>query len=186
MVGLLFLAACAQEYTFEQGFKDMRKIDEKYSINFHREKLNGTMVKMELVNEVLRDLEELEQKVKKKQGTEVQDVLDLITVRKKMIESQRYWILAKQIGPQGVTRDGFTCADALEVREATLYYAQSWQYAIDAQRLLDEILARNLASWEFIGTDREKPEFYRSKLDYIAEDIRFNIINMRETCKIVL
>ncbi len=183
----VFLAGCSkQEYTFEQGFKDMKKIDERYGIDFHKEKLNGTMVNIEIINDVLTDLEELQREAKQKQGPEVQDVIYLLEARTKMIESQRYWILAKQVGPRGVTRDGFTCSDVQYVRDATQYYAESWQYAMGAQRILDEILAGNNGTWELIGTDREKPDFYRSRLDYIADDIRFNIRNMLETCKIKL
>ena len=181
----IFLAGCSQgEYTFRQGFEDMKKIDNRYDINFHKEKLNGTMVNLELVNDVLQDLESLQRKVQQKKGPEVQDVVGLLEARMEMIESQRYWILAKMIGPRGVTRDGFACSDAPYVREASLYYAQSWQHAIDAQRILDEILARNQATWEIIGTDQEKPDFYRSRLDYISDDVQFNAQNMLDACKI--
>ncbi len=183
---ILFLAACSSAYTLEGAFKDIKKIDAKYDIDFKKEKLNGTVINYELINPVLDDLYALREKAEKRQGKDTQDILDFIDARILMIESQRYWILAKNIGPRGVTRDGFTCEDFPFIKDATKYYTKSWVNALDAFKILDELLARNEATWDFIGVNREKPDFYRSPLDYISNDVRFNIFNMQKSCNIPL
>ncbi|MDO8556783.1 MAG: hypothetical protein Q7R96_06455 [Nanoarchaeota archaeon] len=185
---LLFVVACAtREYTFARGFKEMRAIDEKYNIDFHKEKLNGSMVRIDLVADVLKDLKLLQQKVNASvNGSEKQDVLDLLDARIAMIESERYWFLAKQIGPAGTTRDGFVCQDFPQVRDATSYLIQSWGAGVHAETLLDNILGRNKATWDIIGTNKEKPKFYSSPLDDVADDIRWNIKNMKDVCNLEL
>lgn len=186
LLSLFVLAACSSVYTFQDAYDDMEKIDNKYSISFREERLNASMINYDLINPALDDFHDLRSKIENKRGPEIQDSLDLIDARISMIESERYYLMAGIIGDAGRTVDGFTCADSLRIIDFTSYYTKSWSNAIDFMTLIDGILARNKATWDIIGVNREKPKFYKSPLDYISYEIRFNIGNLRNQCNIDL
>ncbi|HLD12549.1 MAG TPA: hypothetical protein VJB87_03050 [Candidatus Nanoarchaeia archaeon] len=184
LVFAVFLVGCASSSQFKDGYDDLVALDAKYDVNFHKEKLNGTMMRLELMNDYLADLAVLRADASDDMGNETQDVLNLLDARALMIESERYWLLAKRVGPAGVVTDGFSCDDISQIREASLSFLKSWDAGVKSLRLFDEVLARNVESRSLLGTNRDKLEFYRSPLDDVADDVSFNINEVFVVCKV--
>ena len=58
---LLVLVAGCSTYTFDEGFKQVKSLDDKYGTSYSLEMLNGSVIKFESINPLITDLQFLKQ-----------------------------------------------------------------------------------------------------------------------------
>jgi hypothetical protein len=196
IIGILFLLVLTQttkEFTFEEGFNEITKLDEKYETSFKTEKLPTDLINYKNVDPYVKDLGELREEVAnsidKTYSKEKEALLLFIDARALMLLSQKSYTMAETLGPRGLAEgeQGFSCLDAGYLINGAYYINKSYSAGLEAYLLLDRLLGNNQNTsnvWELIGIDEEKPNFFYSNLGGMKITVERNIIALEDYCLI--
>ena len=161
------------EYTFEEGYNALKKIDERYDTSFHTEMLNGTIPSADTIQLMLKDLKDFEAPLDKNSQTPDMRALFLfLDIRKLMLTSEWYFQKGVGIGDIGLVtdEDGFSCGEAKYIIDSAFYFNETFIYASKAEEELDDLLYMTMNHpkiWELVGVQDNKTAFYYSDLRYI-------------------
>ena len=163
---ILFLILRPKEITFEKGFHNMLKLDERYNASFKFERLNQTMVDVDKIDPFIKDLEKFKEKISKyDDNSDIQALNLLLDARINMLRSEKYFFLGREIGDIGIAAGGFRCSEASYLINAAYYYNSSFKYGVHAYSQLDDLLNiyKNVTNLrKLIGIDETKIKFYAS------------------------
>lgn len=195
---LIILTACTTSlsvpYSFEDGFEEFKKIDEKYNTSFHTEELNSSIVAWNDIAPMRDEVKRLKNRIddtaseNDNKFTNHSDALSLFAeIRLLMLESEAYWHQARKIGNLGLVTDptGFRCNEARYILEATNYYNRSYTAAIFAQRKIDDLLIyyKEIPQLrELIGINENKTRFFKSPLWWLKNAARDNVDALKKNC----
>ena len=184
---LLTMIGCIkQEYTFEQGFKEVLALDLKYNGSFYDEAIDPgnlynsslflpvqgrILVPLENIDPFIIDLDLLKEKVSQmKVNNHTTAVLQLIELREKMLEMERYYVLGEAqkefliAGPKRsevISIRGFGCKEGPKIIETAEYYNTSANIGKEAVAILDNMLnnfQNNPNIPNIMGLDNKDPE----------------------------
>jgi len=191
----LILKPEPKNYTFEEGFYKLEKIDQKYNTNFKEEQLNVSMVNFKNIDPLIKEITKFREEIKKASNTkpnqEEAAILLFTEARTLMLLSQKNFILAQAIGNKGLVSDeGFSCSESGYIINTAYYFNLSWSSAVLAQGKLDDLLNHyrdipylwNLIGISKAGTSMKKAEFYNSPLAHIKRQININIYALENYC----
>ena len=187
LVVLFFLID--REVTFEEGFDELKEIDEKYNTSFHVEMLNGTMVAKDDIPLMLEELKEFEGSLSASSSPEMDALFLFVDIRKLMLTSQWYFQLGEEIGDVGLVNDesGFSCGESQDILNAAFYFNESFAYGFQAEEEIDELLYINKyhpTLWKLVGVDDQKTRFFKSDLKYIRHIPLNNLKSLEVYCGI--
>lgn len=178
-----------KELSFKEGFEEINKTDNKFNTNFHDERIKVTMVPLKDIDNLIEELKELRENIKKtKDSPDKGALLDFINVRIFMLISEKNFQLAQEIGDIGLVGDeaGFRCSEVPYILEATAYYNKSRTYGIKALNGLDTILYEHRevkGLQDIIGLNENKTWFYYSPFDEVKNIVRTNSESINKICR---
>jgi len=190
---LLVLTQTTRDFTFEEGFNEIVKLDEKYGTSFKTEKLTTDLINYKNVDPFIEDLgklrEEVVNSIEKTYSKEKEALILFIDARALMILSQKSYTMAETIGPRGLAEgeQGFSCLDAGYLINGAYYINKSYGTGLEAYLLLDRLLGNNQKTpmvWELVGVNEEKPNFFYSDLGGMKTTVERNILALEEYCLI--
>lgn len=193
---LLFLIlkpAPIRDFTFEEGFNEIVKLDEKYNTSFRTENLPDELIDYKNVDPFIGDLTKLREEVAlsadENPTKEKEALLLFIDARTLMILSEKSYATVEIMGPIGLAtgEDGFSCMEAGYLINGAYYLNKSYGAGIEAYLKLDSLLGNNQYTpnvWSLVGVNNEKPKFFYSKLGEIKNKVAKNIIALEEFCMI--
>ncbi len=190
---LLVLTQTTKDFTFEEGFNEIVKLDEKYETSFKTEKLQSELINYKNIDPYLQDLTDLREQVikssEKEYNTEKGALLLFIDARALMLVSEKSSTLAQTIGPRAFAEgeEGFSCLDAGYLINGAYYTNQSYGAGLEAYLLLDRLLGNHQKTpgvWRLVGIDDEKPKFFYSELGKMKTTVERNIIALEQFCLI--
>ena len=186
IVIILYLLLKPSKITFEKGFHDMLKLDDRYNASFKFERLNQTMVDVDKIDLFIKDLEEFKEKLLKYENkSDIQALNLLLNARINMLRSEKYFFLGRNIGDIGISAGGFRCSEAPYLINAAYYYNNSYKYGIQAYSQLDDLLniykdVPNLK--KLVGIDETKVKFYASPIFNAKAIAEINIGALSRYC----
>ncbi|MBI4149907.1 hypothetical protein HY488_00725 [Candidatus Woesearchaeota archaeon] len=173
--------------TFRDGFMEMKKIDEKYNTDFHKERLGKLVVDSRDMPAMEEDIYKLlehitgtrnidfEKVSHKRNKTETDLVLLFIATRLKMLESELYFQLGYKYGNAGLVGDGFFCSEQPYIFESLDAFNASVRKGLDASYYMDVMLTQtNEITHALVGIDEGKPEFYKIPFQTMGAQLRKN------------
>lgn len=178
---LVLLIGCAK-YGYKSSYEEIKALDQKYGGDFRNEKLNETMIAFDNLSLMRDDLIELRESLVEKGINKTKSAILLVDVRLNMIESQKFWYAAKNLGDKGVVSDGFSCKELPEILLARSYYNESYNYGLKAIKTMDSLLIYYPESRELFGVDKDKIKFYYSPFGDITIIIEENSYAMKKFC----
>lgn len=193
IIFLLLLTQTTRNFTFEEGFEEITKLDERYETSFKTEKLTTNLVNYKNVDPYVKDLGELREEVSisidKTYSKEKEALLLFIDARALMLLSQKSYIMAETIGPRGLAEgeQGFSCLDAGYLINGAYYINKSYGAGLEAYLLLDRLLGNYQTVptvWKLVGVNEEKPKFFYSNLGGMKTTVDRNILALEEFCLI--
>ena len=178
---LVLLVGCAK-YDYNSFYNEIKILDQKYGGDFRNEMLNGTMVAFDNLSLMRDELIELREDLVKKGVYKTKSAILLIDVRLNMLESQKFWYSAKNLGDKGIVTDGFSCRELPEILLSRSYYNESLSYGLKAITTMDSMLIYYPESRELFGVDKDKIKFYYSPFGVITFIIEENSYAMKKFC----
>ena len=179
-----------REYSFAQGFADLKALDEEYNASFKEERLGKISISLENVDPFLKALAVIESNIEDtKDNRDKEALLVFISIRKGMILAEKNYQLAKEIGNIGLVEDegGFTCGESRYILDTAYLFNESFSTAKQVIYLLDDLLYhyRDVEQLqELVGLDENKTQFYLSPLDDMSKTIKLNYVALEKNCKI--
>lgn len=186
LIGVLFVVACTpKQITFEQGYKEILKLDEKYDGDFRREIImnGGLVTPLANISGFISDLDQLKLKYSKMPDSNDTSILiNLTQTRIYMLEAERYFQLFINIGPDGLVINNFTCSQIPAIAKATGYMDDTANSTKKAFIILDDILAWHPSTRATLGTGDNKIAFYSSDLFFLDKESRRNRLSVKKYC----
>ena len=182
-----------RDFTFEEGFNEIVKLDEKYETSLKTENIPNELINYKNVDPFVKDLTILREEVilsADRNPTKEKDaLLLLIDARTFMILSEKSYTTAIAIGPMGLSDDeeGFSCGEAGYLINGAYYLNKSYGAGLEAYLKLDKLLGHNQFTpgvWDLVGVNDEKPRFFYSKLGDLKIKVARNLIALEEFCLI--
>lgn len=189
---VLLIVSNKKTYTFEDTFKEIKKLDEKYNTNFKEESVPQNIpINFKDIDSYLEELKSLREKIfssiEDNPTEEERASLIFIDARTLMLLSEKSYILGNIIGPIGLSTDaeGFKCSDSGHLINTAYYFNLSYNSGLEAFNNLEIILDkyRNVPEvWNLIGINEDKPTFLKSYLGKLKTDFTSNIKALEEFC----
>lgn len=176
----------SSELTFEKGFNRLLSYDDKYNASFKLERLNRTMVDLDLIDPFIQELEIFKEKLSKYEDNKDIQALTLLTdARINMLKSEKHFHLARNIGDIGIASGGFKCSEEPYLINSAYYYNNSYIHGIKAYSQLDDLLniyrdVPNLR--KLVGINETKVKFYSSPIFGAQGIATLNIDALSEFC----
>lgn len=182
--------------TFQDGFNEMAKIDEKYKTTFRQERLGTFVVDQQDIVPMQRDLWRLVEHIKGTRDidfealshdlnrTDVDLTLLFITARIEMLESERHFQLGYRFGNAGLVGDGFFCSERPFIIESIAAFNESVKHGLNSTYYLDALLSdlNGTTPRVLIGVDDKKPEFYKAPFQTMGAQLKKNMDLVRSSC----
>ncbi len=190
---LILKQTAVRDFTFEEGFNEIAKLDKKYETSFKTEHIPNNLINYKYVDPFVEDLTKLREEVALSTdinpSKEKEALLLFIDVRTLMLLSEKSYIMAKAIGPIGVAddKDGFSCKEAGYLINGAYYLNKSYGAGLQGYLFLDRLLGNNQFTpgvWNLVGVDEEKPMFLYSNLGDLKLSVERNMIALEEFCLI--
>ncbi len=178
---LLILLGCTK-FDYNYSYGKINELDKKYGGDFRNEMLNKTMISFNNLSLMRDDLIKLREELVKKGINKTKSAILLIDVRLSMLESQKFWYLAKNLGSGGVVQDGFKCSEMPKLLLARQYFNESLSYAQKSFNDMDDMLIYYPDSINLFGVDKDKIQFYYSPLNYLSSVVQLNTRAIEEVC----
>lgn len=158
------------------------RLDNHYATSYRNETLQNMTMKNPEIERYIQDLGAIRDQLRMN-GTPLEHSNYLIDYRQQTLASQlllqRAFI---DIGDKGRVTDGFRCSHLPAIRQSTALLDRSLQLGKNATLILDTLLTENDLIRERIGTDQNKPAFYTSNFVGVANEIRSNVVGMKQYC----
>ena len=190
IIGITLIRQSEREWSFEEGFYELQKIDEKHNTSYHTEMLNETMVPLEEIPKLIEDITAFEKSLSKRSNSvEVKALFIFTDIRKLMLTSQWYFQLGEQLGDTGLVNDatGFSCNEAEDIINTAFYYNESFVYGLQAEEEIDDMLYMykyHPRLWDLVGVDTSKARFFASDLRHIRHIPINNLQSLEVYCDI--
>lgn len=182
--------------TFQDGFNEMAKIDEKYKAAFRRERLGTFVVDQQDILFMQEDLQLFVEHMKGTRDvdfealshdlnkTDVDLVLLFIAARIEMLESERHFQLGYRYGKAGLVGDGFFCSEKPFIEESLAAFNLSVRHGLNSTYYLDVLLSdiNGTTPRALIGVDDKKPEFYKTPFQTMGVQLKKNVDLVRTGC----
>ena len=176
-VGLcvLLLTGCVNylsSYDFTKVYDAARQIDTKYGTLFHNEQLAITMVSADNIDPMLADMAALQKKINNSRQTDDRKIIEqFLEARMNMLEAERSFEIAAQIGLPGLATDGYKCSEMQSIAKSRIYLRDSLGQAEYALQIMDLVLQEPVPQ-QLIGVNKERPKFYDSPFRDISAELR--------------
>src|SRR3989344_3577051 len=126
---LLFLAACSSApKNFDDAVSLIQNLDEKYNASFTQESIPDRLVALENISPYISELRKINSTIDYS-GEDGVFASYLIQGRIEMLESERYFLLANEIGSEGFVRFNFTCKQVPNIVQASDYFFNTVSHA---------------------------------------------------------
>ena len=173
MLMLIMLTGCVnylRSYTFEETYVAVRKIDSKYDTAVHVEQLAIRMVPRDKIEPMLQDLRILRQKVNQsRSGPDATMIENFFLARMLMLESQRDFQIAAQIGLRGLVTDGYRCEEMESIAKSRIYLRDALAKGTLAMDHMDLVL-QEPEGQRLLRINANKPRFYESPFRDISAE----------------
>ena len=197
---LLIVVGCASQMnSFEKEFRKVLELDKKYNASFYTEALdvenrfsdhkiydfdwNRTIVDIEKIPLMVKELEEMREYYNKKEMTEDNKAIVLfIEARIKMLESEMMYRIGKSFGSEGDTYDGFWCNERPFILNSSYHFNESVRIGQEATSILDKILTQSPQTRGFLSREK-RPKFYDSPFWPIKKYSVWNKATVEQLCK---
>ena len=173
--------------TFRDGFQEIKKIDEKYNADFHKEQLGKFIVDLQDIQAMQDDLHRLVEQItgnkqinfellaNKKEKTEIDLVLLFIAARLEMLESEKYFQFGYQHGNAGLVGDGFFCSEKPFIFDSLDNFNTSIVHGLNSTLYLDVLLTQTEnITHALVGINDNKPQFYATPLQHMSDQLKKN------------
>jgi len=173
------------EYTFDNTFEDIEKLNKEYVTEWKKERLGKYMVNLNLIDPYIEELQTLKQWMAAAETDE--KALLFVKARMVMLQSQKEFQNAVAFGAQGAVNEGSTCEDVDTLKQATKNYNASLQLGHEFNKKIDKILRLAVTDEQkeirdMIGINTKKPRFYLSPFGDIYKLTASNTIFI-ENCE---
>jgi len=173
------------EYTFNNTFEDIEKLNKEYVTEWKKEKLGKYMVNINLIDPYIEELQTMKQWMAAAETDE--KALLFVEARMVMLQSQKEFQNALALGAQGAVNEGSTCDNLDILKQATKNYNASLQLGHEFSKKIDKILRLAVTDGQkeiqdMIGINTKKPRFYLSPFGEIYKLTTSNTIFI-ENCE---
>jgi len=185
--------------TFRDGYAEMKRIDDRYSTSFSKERLGKFVVSLDDILPMEDDLMTLAKQVSGKSyidfealahevdRSSVKDekglVLVFIAARIEMLESERYFQLGYKDGNAGMVGDGFFCSERPVIFEAVENFNNSIKHGLNSTYYIDILLTGTKdITHDLVGVNEKRAEFYKAPFQDLASQLQRNINLVTRGC----
>lgn len=199
----VFISGCGgitgfASYSFEKGFNEMIKIDNRYNTSFYTEALDvenkfsdgwlfpfdwdRTLIDINNVDSMISDLSKLRTKIESMEKTkDTEALLLVIDARIKMLESERLYQIGQTIGDKGDAYGGFRCKEKPYVLNLFYYFNESSMIGQESTDIFDKLLTDYPQTRGFLS-EENRPKFYDSPFWPIRRYAIYNKAIVEQLC----
>ena len=203
LAALFILASCHERgipetYDLEGVVTFFDEADKKYDGSWHEELLATTMVPLENIDPYITELIKFNATIAQQGNSSNETILlDLVASRIAMLTSEKYYHLALEADPRGLTTivlDGtemvvdasledFDCANADNISKASEHLNITLAEGHKFLNAMDNVLQNSVEARSVVGIDENRSLFYLSPLGKVFTTIRVNALLLQQRCR---